>query len=135
MITVLTAGIVFEEGNTLGLDAFLCLFFGLFFGLRNLSQKVLKGIDLVINIALVVLMLTIGFHIGTNDSVVSNIPSIGFHCVVISLSAIFFSVVLTVLTEKTLLPLDELKKRLFSENLNISGKSIWKEKRRKKHLP
>lgn len=99
---------------------FLCLAIGLFFGLKDLSPRVLRGIDLVLNIALIVLMLTIGFHIGTNDTVVSNIPSIGFHCVVISLSAIFFSVGLTVLAERTILPLDALKERLFSESLSIN---------------
>lgn len=99
---------------------FACLFIGLFFGMRDMPAKILKGIDSVINIALVVLMLTIGFHIGIDDSVMSNIPSIGFHCVVISLSAIAFSVGFTVLTEKTLLPLEELRERLFSENINLN---------------
>lgn len=114
---------------------FLCLAIGLFFGLRDLSQKVLRVIDVTINIALVVLMLTIGFHIGTNDSVVSNIPSIGFHCVVISLSAIFFSVAFTVLTEKTLLPLEDLRERLFSENININQEVDIKTEEDKKTSP
>lgn len=111
---------------------FLCLSLGLFFGMRNLPERILKGIDTVINFALVVLMLTIGFHIGTNDSVMLNLPSIGFHCVVISLSAIAFSVVFTVLTEKTLLPLEELRERLFSENININQEvTIGKEENKK----
>ncbi len=114
---------------------FLCLAAGFFFGLRDLSQRVLKGIDMVINIALVVLMLTIGLHIGTNDSVVSHIPSIGFHCVVISLSAIFFSVAFTVFTEKTVLPLEELRVRLFSENVNINQEVNIGEEEKKKASP
>lgn len=114
---------------------FLCLAIGLLFGLRDLSQKVLRVIDVIINIALVVLMLTIGFHIGTNDSVVSNIPSIGFHCVVISLSAIFFSVAFTALTEKTLLPLEDLRERLFSENININQEVDIKTEEDKKTSP
>lgn len=114
---------------------FLCLSIGLFFGLRDLPQRVLKRIDSIINMALVVLMLTIGFQIGTNDSVVSNIPSIGFHCVVISLSAILFSVLFTVLVEKTLLPLEELKERLFSENININQEVDIEEEEKKETSP
>ena len=79
---------------------FICLLIGLFFGMRDLSETILKGLDHVINVALILLMLTIGFHIGINDSVMSNLPFIGFHCVIISLSAIAFSIVFTVLTEK-----------------------------------
>jgi uncharacterized membrane protein YbjE (DUF340 family) len=114
---------------------FLSLSIGLFFGLRDLSEKILKGIDFTINIALVVLMLTIGLHIGINDSVMSNLPSIGFQCVVISLSAIVFSVAFTVLTEKTLLPLEALRERLFSENLNISQEVDLGEEEKKKASP
>lgn len=111
---------------------FVCLFIGLFFGMRDLPAKILKAIDSVINVALVVLMLTIGFHIGTNDSVVSNLTSIGFHCVVISLSAIAFSVGFTVLAEKTLLPLEELRERLFSENINLNQEINLGEEENKK---
>lgn len=111
---------------------FVCLLIGLFFGMRDLSAKILKGIDTVINIALVVLMLTIGFHIGTDDSVMSNLPYIGFHCVVISLSAIAFSVGFTVLTEKTLLPLEALRERLFSENINLNQEVDLGEGEKKK---
>ena len=114
---------------------FICLAIGLFFGMKDLPQRILKGIDSVINFALVVLMLTIGFHIGVNDSVVSKIPSIGFHCVVISLSAILFSVAFTVLAEKTVLPLDALRKQLFSENMNIRLEVNLSEDEKKKTSP
>ncbi|MEL7657717.1 MAG: lysine exporter LysO family protein [Bacillota bacterium] len=111
---------------------FLCLSVGLLFGIRDLPLKVLKGIDTIINIALIVLMLTIGSHIGINDSVMSNLPFIGIHCVVISLSAIIFSIAFTFLAEKTILPLTELKERLFSENLNVSQEvSIEAEENKK----
>lgn len=114
---------------------FLCLGFGLFFGLRDLSEKILKEIDTIINIALIVLMLTIGFHIGINDTVMSNLPSIGFHCIIISFSAIFFSVAFTVFTEKTVLPLEELQARLFSENINLSEEVDIGEEEKKKASP
>lgn len=91
---------------------FLCLAVGLFFGLRNLSEKVMMMIDKLINAALMILMLTIGLNIGINDSVMLNLPRIGLNCVVISLSAIALSVLFTLLTEKTLLPLDTFIERL-----------------------
>lgn len=94
---------------------FLCLAIGLFFGLRNLSERIMKQIDRLINAALMILMVTIGLKIGINDSVMLNLPRIGFNCVIISLSAIALSVLFTLLTEKTLLPLDLLIQRLNSE--------------------
>jgi uncharacterized membrane protein YbjE (DUF340 family) len=114
---------------------FLCLSAGLVFGLRDPSQRVLKGIDVLINFALVILMLTIGSHIGINDSVMSNLPSIGFQCVVISLGAILFSVAFTVLAEKTVLPLEELRERLTSEHLNLNQEVDIEEEEKKKTSP
>ncbi len=111
---------------------FLCLILGLFFGLRNPPEIIQKRINTIINIALVILMLTIGLHIGTNESVMSNLPFIGFHCVVISFSAIAFSVILTVIIEKTLLPLDLLRERLLSENININPNVNIEEEENKK---
>jgi Predicted membrane protein len=114
---------------------FLCLAIGLFFGFRDLSQHVLKMIDSVINAALVVLMLTIGLQIGTNDSVASNIPIIGFQCVVISLSAILFSVICTVITEKTVLPLDKLRDRIMEENVSVNQDIEPEKEENKKTSP
>lgn len=114
---------------------FLCLSAGLVFGLRTLSERLLKGIDFLISFALVILMLTIGSQIGADDSVMSSLPSIGFHCVVISLSAIVFSVAFTVLTEKTLLPLEQLKERLAAENLSIDREVDIAEEENKKPSP
>jgi len=111
---------------------FLCLGVGLLFGIRRLSGYVLKLVDLIINIALVVLMLTIGVNIGINDSVMLNLGNIGFNCIVISLSAITFSVLFVIVVEKALLPLDSLKEKLYSENLNISSEiNLEKEKKEK----
>ena len=92
---------------------FLCLGLGLFFGVKQLSDKVLKMVGWVINIALVLLMLTIGTSVGINDSIMLNLGLIGFNCVVISLSAMTFSVLLVIFIEKTLLPLDLLKEKFF----------------------
>lgn len=109
---------------------FLCLAIGFFIGMRNLTERMLKKIDGIINIALVVLMLTIGINIGINDSVMSNLDSIGLNCLAISLSAIAFSVLFTVIIEKTVLPLDKLKEKLSLENININSEiDISKEEK------
>jgi uncharacterized membrane protein YbjE (DUF340 family) len=80
-------------------------------------------------------MLTIGSQIGADDTVMPNLPSIGLHCVVISLSAIALSVVFTVLTEKTVLPLEQLKERLSAENLSIDREVDIAEEESKKPSP
>jgi len=114
---------------------FLCITAGLFIGMRNLKESTLRRIDGVINIALVVLMLTIGMNIGTSDSVMSNLDSIGLNCLVISLCAISFSILFTVITEKTVLPLEKLKEKLSSENLNINNQiDISQEEKSKSSL-
>ncbi|MDD3168048.1 MAG: lysine exporter LysO family protein, partial [Eubacteriales bacterium] len=71
-------------------------------------------------------------HIGTNDNVMINLPFIGFHCVVISFSAIAFSVLFTVIIEKTLLPLEDLRVRLVSEHIDLSREVNVEEEDNKK---
>ncbi|MBO5665985.1 MAG: lysine exporter LysO family protein [Firmicutes bacterium] len=90
---------------------FVCLGSGLLFGCLNLPGKVVTLVDKIVNIALVLLMMFIGINVGVNDSVMSNLPRIGLNCAVICLSAIFGSVILTVLLEKTIVPLDQLVAR------------------------
>lgn len=114
---------------------FFCLATGFFIGIRNLTDKVLKGIDLIINIALVVLMMTIGINIGINDSVMSNLDTIGLNCVAISLCAIAFSVLFIVIIEKTVLPFEELKKKLSLENININNEIDISEEEKDKNSP
>ncbi|MBW9159428.1 lysine exporter LysO family protein [Clostridium tagluense] len=111
---------------------FLCLGAGLLFGIRKLSDNVLKLVDWIINIALIVLMLTIGMNIGINDSVMLNLGTIGINCAVIAISAMAFSVALVLLVEKTILPLDILREKLYAENLNVNKEvDIDKEKEKK----
>lgn len=114
---------------------FLCLAAGLILGLRELSPNSLKNIDRMINVALVVLMLTIGLQIGSDPAVMSRLPSIGFHCLVISLSAILFSVIFTVITEKTVLPLEALREKLFAEQINLNQEVDLEEEKKKETSP
>lgn len=99
---------------------FLCLGAGFLFGIRQLSDYILKTVDLIINVALIVLMLTIGLNIGINSSVMQNLNIIGLNCMFISLFAITFSVLLVMFIEKYILPLEKLKEKLYLESLNIN---------------
>jgi uncharacterized membrane protein YbjE (DUF340 family) len=111
---------------------FLCLGVGFLVGIRHLSDYILKTVDLVINVALIILMLTIGMNIGINDSVILNLKTIGLNCIVISLSAITFSVLFVLLIERTILPLGKLKERLYLENLDINIEINIKKEEQKK---
>ncbi len=107
---------------------FLCLVTGFFMGMHNFTERTLKIFDEIVNIALIALMLTIGINIGINDSVMSNLNSIGLNCLAISFSAIVFSILFTVIIEKTVLPLEKLRDKLSSENININSEiGIYQE--------
>ncbi|MCM1988655.1 lysine exporter LysO family protein [Oceanirhabdus seepicola] len=100
---------------------FLCLGIGLIVGFQRLTTSILKVIDLLTNLSLVVLMLTIGANIGTNDLLMSNLPRIGLDCVVIASLAIVFSIFFTFILEKTILPLEEVSRKLSSEKINVNN--------------
>ncbi|MFV0516924.1 MAG: lysine exporter LysO family protein [Aminipila sp.] len=119
----------------MSLMPFVCLGVGLIISFRQLSEKFLKGVDIIINIALIILMVTIGMNIGINESVMSNLATIGVNCVVISLLAISFSVLFVFLVEKTILPLSALQEKLYSENLDVSNEVDIKEEEGKKTSP
>ncbi len=114
---------------------FLCLGIGLFIGFRKLSQSLLSKIDIGINIALIILMLTIGLNIGINKHVMQNLYSIGFNCLVIALCAIAFSVLFTVILEKTILPLSSFKEKIHTKNINIKSEIDISEENIKKTSP
>lgn len=90
---------------------FVCLGSGLLFGCLNPPKGIVSLIDKIVNMALMLLMMFIGINVGVNDNVMSNLPRIGFNCALICLSAIFGSVLLTVVLEKTVVPLDQLISR------------------------
>lgn len=94
---------------------FICLAFGAVINWRGLPCRVLKIFDMATNAALVVLMLVIGLTIGTSSEVMGNMGNIGLNCLFISLSAIAGSVILVVLAEKTVIPLEKAHLKLSSE--------------------
>ena len=71
---------------------------------------------MVINIVIVILMTTIGMNIGINEEIISELGKIGWNCAVISIFGILFSVILTIILEKTILPLEKIKKQLELKN-------------------
>lgn len=95
---------------------FICLFFGIIIGTRNLSKEIMKKIDMGINIVIVILMTTLGMNIGINEEIISELGKIGWNCAVISIFGILFSVILTIILEKTILPLEKIKKQLELKN-------------------
>jgi len=99
---------------------FICIAIGILIGLRNLSTQMLKVVDTLLNIALILLMLTIGLNIGVNDSVMQNLGAIGVNCVIIAIFAIGFSVLLIFVLEKTLVPLDTLREKINQKNLEVA---------------
>ncbi len=100
---------------------FVCLGIGLLIGLQNLKTGTLDFIDSIVNITLILLMISIGMNIGINNSVMLNLDKIGLNCIAIAISAIFFSVVFTVLLEKTILPLKVIEANIYAEHMSIKN--------------
>lgn len=100
---------------------FICLGAGAVISWRGLPKKALRANDTITNTALIVLMLVIGLNIGVSPAVMGNLGRIGLNCAVITLSAIAASILLTLLCEKTLLPLEETRKAFASEELRGSS--------------
>ncbi len=100
---------------------FIFLGVGILLGLIKLKKGALHIIDYIGNTALVILMFTIGISVGSDDVVIKSIGIIGIQCVVIALSAIFFSVLVVFILEKTVLPLNKLKEQLASGQAGING--------------
>lgn len=106
---------------------FTCLGFGIILGILIKSKIFTKIADRVLTIALFFLMLSIGVGIGLNDAVISNLGSIGFNCIVISITAILFSVMFTYFCEKILLPLKKIDLELQNKNIDLYSANLDNE--------
>ncbi|MGN1143923.1 MAG: lysine exporter LysO family protein [Anaerovoracaceae bacterium] len=95
---------------------FICLALGAAINWKGLPQPVLIWFDRLMNLALVVLMAVIGINIGTSEEVMGNLGQIGAGCLLISLAAIWCSVGLVVLCEKTVMPLEKIRLQVASES-------------------
>ncbi len=94
---------------------FLCVTLGAVISWRGLSPNVLRASDMIMNTALMLLMTVIGLNIGLSETVMKNLGRIGIKCLLISLAAIACSVALTVLCEKTVMPLEKIRLALLRE--------------------
>ena len=99
---------------------FVCLGIGITLGLFIKNKKFFIYSDKISTLAMVLLMLVIGLGIGLDKSIVDNFLTIGINCIVISIAAIIFSVALTFIVEKRVLPLEEIGKNLIEENVQIN---------------
>ena len=114
---------------------FVCLGIGLVVGMQKLTAGFLKATDIIINVTLIVLMLTIGMNIGVNSSIMLKLDVIGLNCLVIALFVITFSVIFTVIAEKTVLPLDRIRENLNAENISLNDEVTVTEDENKKSSP
>lgn len=103
---------------------FICLGIGIGLGLWVQSGAFVKIADTVSTAALIFLMLSIGLGIGLDPKIMDNLVKIGFQCMGISLSAIAFSVLFTLICEKTVIPLQKVDEELRSKKLDLYSANI-----------
>lgn len=94
---------------------FICLALGAVINWRGLPESLLRTFDFATNLALMVLMAVIGLNIGTSPQVMSNLGTIGFNCIIISLSSIAGAVILVRIAEATVMPLEKIRLQLVAE--------------------
>ncbi|NLD19674.1 MAG: lysine exporter LysO family protein [Clostridiales bacterium] len=91
---------------------FVCLGTGIVMGFAIKRKELLKAFDTVATVSLTLMMVCIGIGIGIDKSIMNEFPKIGFNCVVIAISVLFFSMLFTVICEKTVLPLGKYEQEL-----------------------
>lgn len=84
---------------------FICMGAGLILGFQKLPSRVYRVVDRISTVALMVLMVTIGGNVGTNEEVVQQLGRVGVNCLLTCLFAILGSVFLCFVVEKTVIPL------------------------------
>ncbi len=103
---------------------FICLGIGALINYRGLNKKILKAIDILMNISLYILMFIIGVNIGINNDIIKNITKIGINSLIITLISISFSVIFVFISEKFLIPLEEVKIKLLNDKKNNKIQNI-----------
>lgn len=98
---------------------FICLSIGIILGIFIKDRRISSYSEKLSTIALSLLMISIGLGIGLDGSIMNNFFKIGFNCIVISLSAILFSVFFTVICEKTILPLEKIDNDLKKNHITL----------------
>ena len=106
---------------------FICMAIGLIIGFQKLPQKAYKVVDIVTTVALIVLMVTIGGNVGTNEEVINSIGTVGFNCILTCILAIAGSVGLCLIIEKTVLPLGKYETSSINDGAEEGDKEGAKE--------
>lgn len=99
---------------------FACMGIGLLIGLQKLPQAAYRAVDRVTTISLVILMITIGGNVGTNEEVIAEIGTVGVRCLATCLCAIAGSVLLCLIIEKTILPLEKYSQMQLNDDSGIA---------------
>lgn len=94
---------------------FICMGAGLLIGFRKLPPGFFKIVDKITTVALIVLMVTIGGNVGTNQEIIAEIGTVGLNCALTCLLAIAGSVICGVIIEKTILPLEKYQQMQIDE--------------------
>lgn len=101
---------------------FICIAIGALINWKGLPEKALDIINIIMNSALMLLMTVVGLNVGTSREVLDNIGKIGLNCFIMCLSSVFFAVLLMVILEKTIVPLEEIRLKLLEEKgLNLKA--------------
>ncbi len=100
--------------------SFVCLAIGFLIGIISKDERFLKGVDRVSTIAIAMLMFSMELGIGIDQTIFDELFKIGFQCLVISCCAISCSVALTIVCEKTVLPLKKVDEELSKKNVELS---------------
>ncbi len=94
---------------------FICIALGCTINWKGLPERALSIINFIMNSALMLLMTVVGLNVGTSREVMDNLGKIGLNCAIMCLSSVFFAVLLMVLLEKTIVPLEEIRLKLHEE--------------------
>lgn len=106
---------------------FICIGTGVFIGINKFFCIDMNLVDIIINLALFLLMFTIGLNIGLNQIILNNIGTIGINCLVISILAILFSAIFTFLIENRYINLNNFldnDKKIKVKDTDVNGKLL-----------
>lgn len=106
---------------------FICIGTGIFIGINKFFCLDNKLVDVIINLALFLLMFTIGLNIGLNQVILNNIAAIGVNCLVISILAILFSAIVTSFIENRYLNLNKFSNNEKEFKARESNSNLFSE--------
>lgn len=102
---------------------FACMGVGLIIGLQPLSERFYPTVEWMTTISLMILMITIGGNVGTNEDVIRQLTMVGINCLLTCLFAIIGSVALCLILEKTILPLDKYSEMQLDDTSEFADNS------------